>query len=84
MPEPEIRLTLHGAMFPEQWNKLGTRLIPKLRSGEHDLSLNLDAGLTVGPQNVGHVETDLWQVLRDELVTGGHFKEGRLLEDSGE
>ena len=33
MPKQEIRLTLHGAIPPEQWNKLGTRLIPNCGVG---------------------------------------------------
>ena len=69
-PEQEVRLTLHGAIPPEQWNKLGTRLIPKLRSAGHDLSLSLDAGLTVDPQAVAHLEAELRQALRDLGLEG--------------
>jgi hypothetical protein len=69
-PEQEIRLTLHGAIPPEQWNKLGTRLIPKLRSAGHDLSLRLDTGLTVGPQAATHLEAELRQTLRDLGLEG--------------
>ena len=69
-PEQEIRLTLHGAIPPEQWNKLGTRLIPRLRSAGHDLSLNLEAGVTVGPQDVSHIEAELRQAVRDLGLEG--------------
>jgi hypothetical protein len=69
-PDQEVRLTLHGVIPPEQWNKLGTRLIPKLRSAGHDLSLSLDAGLTVGPQAVAHLEAELRQALRNLGLEG--------------
>jgi hypothetical protein len=69
-PEQEVRLTVDGAIPPEQWNKLGTRLIPGLRSAGHDLSLNLDAGVTVGPQDVSHIEAELRQAVRDLGLEG--------------
>lgn len=60
-----IRLCLRGTIPPEQWNKLGTKLLPKLRVAGKDLSLGLDASLTLRAEDVRHVEADLRQALRD-------------------
>ncbi len=59
--EQDIRLSLRGTIPPEQWNKIGTRLIPRLRSSGYELSLILDASLTVHSQDVSQVEAELRQ-----------------------
>ena len=48
-------LTLKGTVPPEVWNRLGTRIIPKLRSGDDlsvgvEFSVSVDAGLAHGFQ----------------------------------
>jgi len=61
---------LRGSIPPEQWNKLGTKLLPKLRSSGQDLSLGLDASLTVRSRDLSHVEAELRQALRDLGLEG--------------
>ncbi len=48
------RLILRCAIPPEQWNKLGKKLLPKLRAAGKDLSLGLDAALTVRAEDLRH------------------------------
>ena len=48
-------LRLRGTVPPEVWNRLGTRILPKLRSGDGlsvgiELSVSVDAGLSQGLQ----------------------------------
>jgi hypothetical protein len=68
--EQTVRLSLRGAIPPEQWNKLGTRLIPKLRTSGQELSLNLDASLTVRSSELGRIEAELRQALQDLGLEG--------------
>jgi hypothetical protein len=69
-PNQLVRLSLRGSIPPEQWNKLGTKLLPKLRSSGQDLSLGLDASLTVRSQDLRHIELELRQALRDLGLEG--------------
>ena len=48
-------LRLKGTVPPEVWNRLGTRILPKLRSGDDlrvgvEFSVSVDAGLAQGFQ----------------------------------
>jgi hypothetical protein len=64
--EPEtLRLRLAGPIPWEQWNKVGQRLIPKLHAAGQDLTLTLDASLTVGSDDLAQLEADLRQALKD-------------------
>ncbi len=61
-------LQLTGSIPPESWNKVGTRLIPKLRSGNH-----LSVGVTlsgVGAGEATHLRRELEQILADLNLTG--------------
>ncbi|MBI3303140.1 MAG: AAA family ATPase, partial [Deltaproteobacteria bacterium] len=65
-------LRLTGTIPPEVWNRLGTRLLPKLRSGAElrvgvDFSVTLDVGL------IRSMETELYQALED-LGLGDRIK----------
>ena len=51
-------------MPPEVWNRLGTRILPKLRSGE-DLSVGVDFSVSVSSQFARSMETELRQILDD-------------------
>ncbi|MBI4536775.1 MAG: ATP-binding protein [candidate division NC10 bacterium] len=53
-----------GSIPPEVWNRLGTRLIPKLKSGG-DLRLNLNATSTVDGTAAEPLRKDLEQIVSD-------------------
>lgn len=57
-------LRVSGSVPPEVWNRLGTRLIPKLKSGV-DLRLGIDATVTVDSAAASSVMKDLEQALTD-------------------
>jgi hypothetical protein len=66
-PGPGVQtktLRIVGTIPPEIWNRLGTRIIPKLKSGS-DLKIGVDFSITVDIGNVKTFETDLRQVLQD-------------------
>lgn len=65
-----VHLSLHGPIPPEQWNRLGTRLLPKLRTAGTDLALSLDASLTVSGKDLHYVEAEIRQALRDLGLEG--------------
>jgi hypothetical protein len=68
--EQPVRVSLRGNIPPEQWNKLGTRLIPKLRGAGRGLSLGLDASFSVRAEDLRHVEAEIRQALRDLGLEG--------------
>jgi hypothetical protein len=57
-------LRVSGPIPPEVWNRLGTRLIPKLKSGS-DLQLLFTAKLTVDASTAASLKKDLEQALAD-------------------
>ena len=74
-PEPEPdpkpspatqKTTLHltGTVPPEVWNRLGTKILPKLRSGD-DLSVGIEFSVSVSAQFARNMETELKQILHD-------------------
>jgi hypothetical protein len=65
-----VRLSLCGTIPPELWNKLGTKLIPKLRTSGQGLSLRVEASLGVPAKDLSHVESDLRQALFDLGLEG--------------
>jgi hypothetical protein len=71
-PEPtppaaagKIRLRVSGTVLPELWNRLGTKVLTKLRSGE-DLRVGIDLTVTVESAFAKNMETEIGQAL-DEL-----------------
>jgi hypothetical protein len=66
----QVRLSLRGKIPPEQWNKIGTKLLPKLRTADSALSLGLDASITISARDVHHVEAEIRQALRDLGLEG--------------
>ncbi len=67
MPGPSTDnriLRLVGTVPPEVWNRLGTKILPKLRTGS-GLKVCVDFSVTVRADVAGSLETDLRQVLRD-------------------
>lgn len=58
------KLRLVGTIQPEVWNRLGTRILPKLRSGS-DLSIGLDCVVTVPEDSAARLATELRQALQE-------------------
>jgi hypothetical protein len=74
-PAPEARkrtIRLVGVIPPEVWNRLGTRLVPKLRSGT-DLKLGIDLSVTVGGDIEASFVQELGQIL-GELEIGDKLR----------
>jgi hypothetical protein len=74
-PEPErgpgtalgaqtTTIRLAGAIPHEIWNRLGTKVLPKLRSGT-DLKVSVDFSVTVNREMAGSLTADLRQILDD-------------------
>jgi hypothetical protein len=66
-PKPGIQtrtLRLVGTVPPEIWNRLGTKIIPKLKSGA-DLKIGVDFSVTFSAESARGVESDLRQILED-------------------
>ncbi len=53
-----------GTVPPEVWNRLGTKVLPKLRSGD-DLSVGIEFTVSVGSAFAKNMETELRQILND-------------------
>lgn len=74
VPEPEkpsptapaSKRTLHisGSIPPEVWNRLGTTLIPKLRSGSA-LRIGLDCSVELDADHLSTVQAELRRLLQD-------------------
>ena len=73
MPEPTPTPTLStetttirlvGNVPPELWNRLGTKVLPKIRSGS-DLRVGVDFSVTVNRDAAGGLTEDLRQILDD-------------------
>ena len=65
----DTTLRLAGTVPPEVWNRLGTRLLPKLRSGK-DLSVGIELSVTVDAQSAPNLETEMRQALQDLGLSG--------------
>jgi hypothetical protein len=64
-PGPASRtIRLVGAIPPELWNRLGTRILPKLRSGK-DLRIGIDFSVSVDADNADEIQAELRQILHD-------------------
>lgn len=62
-------LRLQGDVPPEIWNRLGTRILPKLRSGT-DLKIGIDFSVNIDSQLEKSFESDLQQILEDLGLNG--------------
>jgi hypothetical protein len=62
-------LRLVGTVPPEIWNRLGTKIIPKLKSGA-DLKIGVDFSVTLNAESVGNMESDLRQIIEDLGLSG--------------
>jgi hypothetical protein len=61
---------VRGNIPPEVWNRLGTKLLPKLRSGT-DLKVGVEFSVDVEAPGADALTADLRQVLDDLGLTGG-------------
>ena len=75
-PEPEPApgaanrtFCISGDVPPEIWNRLGTKVLPKLRSGS-DLKIGIEFSVTVDGQLAGNFKNDLMQIIEDLGLTG--------------
>jgi hypothetical protein len=59
-----VTLNLQGSIPPEIWNRLGTKLIPKLRSGS-ELKTQVSFSVSVDGKAVANFESELRQILED-------------------
>ena len=57
-------ITLSGNIPPELWNRLGTRVLPKLRTGKN-LKIGIDFSVTVETANANDLQVELKQILTD-------------------
>jgi hypothetical protein len=64
-PAPATRtLQIRGQIPLELWNRLGTRILPKLRTGT-DLRIAIDLSVTVPKEQASNLEKDIRQSLDD-------------------
>jgi hypothetical protein len=66
-PVPEsqqVTIRLAGQVPPEVWNRVGTRLLPKLRSGSR-LNVSVDFSVTMRRNVAESLKSDLRQILED-------------------
>ena len=59
-----MTLNLSGTIPPEVWNRLGTKLIPKLRSGT-ELKAEVSFSVSLDSKAVANFESELRQILED-------------------
>ena len=57
-------LRLVGTVPPEVWNRLGTKILPKLRAGS-DLKIGLEFSVTVSADSANAFATELRQILQE-------------------
>ena len=69
---PKTTLRLAGTVPSEVWNRLGTRILPKLRSGD-DLRVGIEFSVSVSSQFARNMETELKQIL-DDLGLGDRVR----------
>jgi hypothetical protein len=53
---------------PEVWNRLGTKILPKLRSGS-DLRVDVDFSVTVTVESADQLAAELRQILQELGLT---------------
>ena len=74
--DQQTRLRLAGTVPPEVWNRLGTKILPKLRSGD-DLRVGIELSVSVDSQFARNMEMELKQIL-DDLELGDGVRIERL------
>ena len=69
IPTQTRTLRLVGTVPPETWNRLGTRIIPKLRSSA-DLKVGVEFSVTVSEGSAAALAAELQQILQDLGLAG--------------
>jgi hypothetical protein len=62
-------LRLAGTIPPEVWNRLGTKILPKLRSGS-DLRVEVGFSVTVDAASAGDLASELRRILQELGLAG--------------
>jgi hypothetical protein len=76
---PTKTLRLVGTVPPEVWNRLGTKILPKLRSGS-DLRIGLEFTVTVKADTAVSLAAELRQILQElGLGEAVRVEEGGLI-----
>ena len=57
-------MQIRGTLPPELWNRLGTKLVPKLRAGK-ELTVGLNISVTIGSEAAAPFESDVNDILED-------------------
>jgi hypothetical protein len=64
-PQSDSRtLCLVGSVPPELWNRLGTKILPKLRAGS-ELTIGIQFSVTVPSENADRLAAELRQILQE-------------------
>jgi len=71
-----VSIFVAGSVPPELWNKLGTRLIPKLRMGRV-VDLQVQATIEIEPVEMEHLREEIRRVLAElEIESQWRVEEG--------
>jgi hypothetical protein len=62
-------IRIFGTVPPEVWNRLGTKILPKLRTGS-DLRVCVDFSVTVRAESAAGLESEIRQILQELGLTG--------------
>ena len=68
-PTSPVRLRVSGTVPAELWNRLGTKLIPKLRSGD-GLTVGVEFNVELSAPMAANLQTDLEQALAELKLDG--------------
>ena len=60
-----VTIRMEGEIRPEVWNRLGTRLVPRLRAGIAELRLGVRFTVAVDAAVAASTERDIRQILDD-------------------
>ncbi len=69
MSDEPVQLRVHGTIPPELWNRLGTTVIPKLRSGD-ELKTQVEVSVKVAAPMAAALQTDIQQTLTELNLDG--------------
>lgn len=62
-------LRVVGSVPPELWNRLGTKILPKLRSGD-ELHVGIDFSVSIAAEAATAIESEIRQILEELGLTG--------------